>query len=181
MAESISGQLRCQTEDDYRFLLETSSSFRMLQPLLLLLPPLPPQTCLTPASHLYTRLIITANITFYSFFPRCTIVAVVVVLWPVAAIHQPRPGASPHEPDTLIPCLNYCLNEQETRTRTATALPSFTRPLSVSHPSSSRFHFCSFSSFNYPRLPAVFLLALIRFNCDLKLFLIFTFLLHHEI
>lgn len=50
-----------------------------------------------------------------------------------------------HESDSLIPCLNYCLNEQESGTCTVTAPLSFTPSLSVSHPSPSLFHFHSFS------------------------------------
>ena len=76
----------------------------------------------------------------FSLFFSCTIAAVVEVLRPVTAIHHEQPVGSLHESDSLILGLNYCLNEQETRTRTVTAPPSFTRSLSVSHPSPSLFH-----------------------------------------
>ena len=78
--------------------------------------------------------------TAFSLFFSCTIAAAVEVLQPVTAIHHEQPVGSLHETDSLIPGLNYCLNEQETRTRTVTAPPSFTRSLSVSHPSPSLFH-----------------------------------------
>lgn len=62
---------------------------------------------------------------------------------------HPSPAASGplHESGSLIPCLNYCLNEQEARTRSATAPPSFTLPSFILSVSLS-----PFLCFNYLRL-----------------------------
>lgn len=95
--------------------------------------------------HLYTHPGVNYLFQHGFLFFSGTVVAAFEVLWPVTTIHHQQLACSLHESDSLIPCLNYCLNEQETRTGTVTALPSFTRSLSVSHLSPSLFHFCSFS------------------------------------
>lgn len=95
--------------------------------------------------HLYTNADINSYFEHGFLFFSCTIVAVIEALQPVTTVHHQQPVGSLHESDSLIPCLNYCLNEQETRTRTVRAPPSLTRLLSVSHPSPSLFHFGSFA------------------------------------
>lgn len=98
--------------------------------------PHPSGRTLSLLCHLYPDTDLNYHCDF--FFFKCTIVTVIEVLRPITTIHHQQPVGLLHESDSLIPSLNYCLNEQETRTALWRHLHhSLARSLSVFHPSPS--------------------------------------------